>query len=128
MLKLQYTENGLFMERVIESLEALIAQRVVLTVRAGQTLHIQPSHASFLLPANTSGLVQLELALRMEASQYIAITSVDTDSVEISLSGTWIAETADAEDGIFLTTVSDRTEFFIYELWQVTQAKVSYLA
>jgi hypothetical protein len=128
MLKLQYTENELFMERVTESLEALITQRVVLTIRAGQALHVQPSNASFLLPADTTGLVQLELALRMETSQYVAVTSVDADSVEVSLSGTWIAETADAEEGVFLTTASDRAEFFIHELWQITQTKVSYLA
>ncbi|OLP17996.1 hypothetical protein BST81_13210 [Leptolyngbya sp. 'hensonii'] len=128
MLKLQYTENSLFMEQVTLSLEALIAQRVMLAVRCGQSLHVQPGRASFLLPIGVEGLTQLEAALQLEQSGHISITPVDAEYVEISLQGTWIAQSAEAEEGAFITAASDRSEFYIYKLWQATQATVSYLA
>ncbi len=66
MLKLNYTEDGLYMERVLSSPELVIAQRVVLAMRLGQTIHLQPGHASFLLPADVPQLKQLEMSLRQE--------------------------------------------------------------
>jgi hypothetical protein len=40
------------MERIMTNPELLIAQRVLLAMRLGQTLHVEPGHASFLLPAD----------------------------------------------------------------------------
>lgn len=128
MLKLQYTETGLFMERIAGTLEDLIAQRVLLAVRSGQALHVEPGQASFLLPVAVEGLTQLELALQLERSGHISMTAVDAEFVEISVQGTWIAESVEAEEGTFLTAVTDRTEFFVYKLWQISQSQVSYLA
>jgi hypothetical protein len=62
MLKLNYTDVGLYMEQTMTNPELLIAQRVLLAMRLGrsalpsrkESLHIEPGHASFLLPANTS--------------------------------------------------------------------------
>ncbi|MBD2095683.1 hypothetical protein H6F90_11005 [Trichocoleus sp. FACHB-591] len=54
MLKLNYTENGLYMERLMASPELAIAQRVVLAMRLGQFLQVEPGHASFLLSADVS--------------------------------------------------------------------------
>jgi hypothetical protein len=127
MLKLQYTENGLFMERVIGSIEILVAQRVLLAMRSGQTLHVQPSNASFLVPANSDGLTRLDLALRLDRDLQVTVIPVDTDWVEISVQGTWIAESIDAEEGIFITELGEQTEFWIYKLWEITQAAVSYI-
>ncbi|MEB3337777.1 MAG: hypothetical protein VKJ46_09960 [Leptolyngbyaceae bacterium] len=128
MLKLQYTENGLFMERVTVSLAELVAQRVTLALRLGQSLHMEPGRASFLLPNQLEGLTQLELALQIEQHAPITLSPVDGEFVEVSVQGTWLAACAEAEEGIFLTTVNDRAEFFVYKLWQATQAQVSYLA
>ena len=49
MLKLTYTESGLRMERLDQSVEAFIAQRVLLGLRTGTSVTAQPSTASFLL-------------------------------------------------------------------------------
>ena len=126
MLKLNYSESGLHMERVTISLEELVQKRAILALRAGQSLYVEPGRASFLLPADVPGLTQLELALRME--QNISLCPVDAEFVEVSLEGTWIAPCAHAHEGTFVTAVSDRAEFFVYKLWQATQSQVSSLA
>lgn len=128
MLKLTYTEAGLHMERVAASLEMLVAQRVVLAMRAGQRLLVEPGKASFLLPADAPGLTHLKLALRSEQTQTIAVASVDDEFVEVSVEGSWMAESADAHEGMFITVLTDRTEFFVYKLWQATQMHISSLA
>ena len=40
----------------------------------------------------------------------------------------WIAEDKDAHEGMFLTMMSDRTEFLTYKLWQMSEARISSLA
>ena len=127
MLKLNYTESGLYMERVNVSLEELLTQRLILTLRTGQSIYVEPGKAAFLLPADVPTLTQLESALGMEQSQNISVSPVDA-FVEVSLEGTWIAESAEAHEGTFITALTDRTEFFVYKLWQATQFQVSSLA
>ncbi len=128
MLKLTYTAVGLYMERVATPLETLVTQRVILALRTGQKLHIEPGKASFLLPVDAPGLTHLEATLRREPKQDIAVTPVDEEFVELSVHGNWIAESADAHEGAFITALGDRTEFFVYKLWQATQIEVSSLS
>jgi hypothetical protein len=128
MLKLTYTEDGLHMERVVGRLETLVAQRVVLALRLGQKLHIEPGRAAFLLSAEASELVLLETALHMERSQCITIAPVDDEFVEVSIYGNWMAENANAHEGMFITALSDHTEFFVHKLWLASQMRVSSLA
>lgn len=125
MLKLMYTDGGFHLERVAVPLEVLVAQRVALAVRFGQTLHLEPGKASFLIPAKLDGLLQLELSLPLEESQALTIAAVDAEFVEITLNGTWLAETATAHEGIFFTAFSDRTEFLLQQLWQASETQIS---
>lgn len=128
MLKLNYTEVGLYMERTMTAPELLIAQRVVLAMRLGQPLHVEPGCASFLLPAATPELEGLEMALQQECRPVVTITAVDEEFVEVGLSGSWVAESKEAHEGMFLTVMSDRVEFFLYKLWQMSEAHISALA
>ncbi|MBD2020061.1 hypothetical protein H6F43_07660 [Leptolyngbya sp. FACHB-36] len=125
MLKLTYTDAGLHLERVAAPLEILVAQRVLLAMRAGQTLYVEPGKASFLLPEQATGLAHLATALRWENTSAIAITPVDDEFVELSVEGSWLAESAAAHEGMFLTAFSERAEFFVYKLWQTTQLQAS---
>jgi hypothetical protein len=127
MLKLNYTDVGLFMERTLTNPELLIAQRVLLAMRLGQTLYVEPGHASFLLPADLPELEGLEAALQREYNPSAMIFSVDDASVEINLSGCWVAESKEAHEGMFLTVMSDRIERFIYKLWQMSEVYISSL-
>ncbi|MBT9316985.1 alr0857 family protein [Leptothoe spongobia] len=121
MLKLNYTDYGLFLEQVTASLDVVATQRVMLAVHIGESLHLEPSQASFLLPIELPGINQLECLLRQHAADTIALTSVDDDFVEVSLKGTWMASSANAESGTFITALAPESEMLIYELWQVTQ-------
>ena len=125
MLKLNYTEIGLYMEWVMTSPEIMIAQRVVLATRLAQSLHVEPGHASFLLPADTSELAHLEAALQQDHNQAAAVLPVDDTFVEVSLRGSWIADSQEAHEGMFLTTMSDRAESLIYKLWQMGEVPIS---
>jgi hypothetical protein len=128
MLKLTYTETGLHMERVAAPLEVLVAQRVVLALSFGQTLYVERGKASFLLPVSASGLAQLEQAVRTDAGLNVCIYPIDDRFVEVSVEGNWIAETAAAHEGTFVTALSDRVEFYIFKLWQTTQVPASFRA
>lgn len=126
MLKLTYTENGLHLERAAAPLEVLIAQRVVLAMRTGQRLHIEPGTASFLLNADTPGLAQLRRSLQLEQSEVMAIAPVDDEFVELTVAGSWLAETVDAESGVFVTALSHVTELLVMKLWATTQTQVTF--
>lgn len=128
MLKLNYTDVGLYMERTMTNPELLIAQRVLLAMRLGQTLHVEPGRASFLLPADIPELEVLETSLHREYGSVVTLIAVDEEFVEVGLSGSWIAEDKDAHEGMFLAVMSDRTEFLTYRLWQMSEARISSLA
>ena len=128
MLKLNYTEIGLYMEQTITNPELLIAQRVLLAMRLGRSLHVQPGCASFLLPADIPELEVLEMALQRECSSPVTLIPVDEEFVEVGLSGSWIAESKEAHEGMFLAVMSDQIERFIYKLWQMSEANISTLA
>ena len=128
MLKLTYTETGFRLERLKISLELWVAQRISLTLCAGQPLYLEPSKASFLLPAKDSGLFRLEQILGTEYKPFISFAPVDDDYVEVNLKGSWIAETVDAHEGIFIATFSNQVEFYLQKLWQATQVQATFLA
>lgn len=119
MLRLTYSDLGLHLERVVSSIEFAIAQRVALAMRLGQPLSVEPGRAAFLLPidqtADLGGVLQAE-------STAATITMVDRQFAEVALSGHWLAASHDADEGLFLTIMSDRAETLIYELWQMSQS------
>ncbi|PSB03868.1 alr0857 family protein [Merismopedia glauca] len=123
MLKLTYTETGLHMELVDTSLDHAIASRSLLALSLGCSLHITPTEASFLLPAIGVGLVELGLLLHHEAS---SVVKVDDESIEVTLTGVWIAESPVADEGIFFAPLSDsKAESWIYKLWQDSLSPIS---
>lgn len=125
MLKLTYTEDGLYLERFAASVETTIAQRVVLAVRIGQPIFVQPGSASFLLPANAVNLKEFKHAVQGESPQTIELCQVDDEFYEVSIRGTWIANRSEAHEGMFVSRLSDRTEVFVEKLWKTTQELVS---
>jgi hypothetical protein len=112
MLKFTYTETGLFIERLDQSLEELISRRILLAIRLGQPLIVEPGTATFLLPFGKTPWKWLE-----DLTDTISLCFCDEDSVEVSLKGTWIAQDLDRAEGIFLSEMSDRTETILLKLW-----------
>ncbi|MFB2891386.1 alr0857 family protein [Aerosakkonemataceae cyanobacterium BLCC-F50] len=125
MLKLTYTENGFNLERLAQSLEDWVTARVILSLRAGWHICVEPSTASFLLPADLPGIERLEIEARREDSEIVSVSACDVDYVEISLRGSWVSATSESDEGVFVVTMSDRTEFFLFKLWQQAQIVAS---
>jgi hypothetical protein len=130
MLKLTYTESSFYLEYLALSLEEWVQTRVILAVRVGQSLSIEPSTASFLLPGDLPGIEALKAEARFADSQIINVSTSDAEYVEITLRGYWLSDGSEDADGVFVTVISDspngnnfaaRTELFIHKLWQAAQ-------
>jgi hypothetical protein len=125
MLKLTYTENGFNLEHLAQSLEDWATARVILALRSGTGFYAEPSTAAFLLPADLPYLSDLEKLVQKENGDSIELSFCDGEYVEVILQGTWLASVPDSEEGIFVTVMSQRTEFFLYQLWQEVQIGAS---
>lgn len=123
MLKVAYTESGLHIERLNQSVEEWIALRVVLAVRTNRRFMIEQGRASILLPMSLAGLPSLEANLKPEEMETIAISVCDDEFVEISLQGTWVSSCMSETEGTFVVALSPRTELVLFQLWQASQIR-----
>lgn len=121
MLKLTYTENGFYLERLAQPLEEWVTARVILALRAGTRLHVEPSTASFLLPTDIPQVRHLER--QQEGEDAIALSICDAEYIEVSLQGTWMTSDSDGAEGVFVTSLSYSIEFFLIKLWEESQAR-----
>ncbi|MBD2517778.1 hypothetical protein H6G93_22920 [Nostoc sp. FACHB-973] len=128
MLKLTYTENSFYLEFITQSLEEWVAQRVILALRVGQTLSVEPSTASFLLPVDLPGVEVLKREVKRDDREIIALCVCDSEYVEVTLRGSWLSDGSEDAVGVFVTTMSDRAEFFLHKLWQEAQACASVMS
>lgn len=127
MLKLTYTDSGSNLEPLTLSLEEWVNARVLIALRSGMPLWIEASTANFLIPADLPYLTELTHLARRDLDETFELTVCDRDSVEVSLSGTWLASDANAEEGVFVCRLSDRVECLLYQLWLSTQYSTSIL-
>ncbi|MEO1429392.1 MAG: alr0857 family protein [Cyanobacteria bacterium J06632_19] len=118
MLKLTYTENSFDLELLTKSVEEWIQARVILTLRIGHSLCIEPSTASFLLPADLPGLGKLEAELKLDNNrEVIELCACDREFLEVSLKGYWLSVSSQNMSGGFVTSISHNTECFLHKLW-----------
>lgn len=118
MLKLTYTENNFNLERVNESLEDWVNTRVVLALRLATKIHIEPSTASFLVPANLERLADLE---KVAEENSVKLYLCDAEYVEVALRGLWLTSDAESETGVFVTALLPSTELLLLQLSQSEQ-------
>ncbi|MDZ7994785.1 MAG: alr0857 family protein [Nostoc sp. EfeVER01] len=128
MLKLTYTESSFDLECVTLSLEEWVAQRVILALRVGQSLCIEPTTASFLLPVDLPGVEVLRSEVKRDDREIIALCACDAEYMEVTLRGSWLSASSKDSVGVFVTTMSDRTEFFLHKLWQEAQSCASVMS
>jgi hypothetical protein len=125
MLKLIYTEKSFHLECLTQSLEQWVQGRVILALRVGQCLCVEPSTASFLLPVNLPGVEVLKAEVKRDDKEIMALSVCDAEYLEVTLRGSWISNGSEDAEGVFVTTMSDRTEFFVHKLWQEAQKSAS---
>ena len=127
MLKLTYTENSFYLELLSESIEEWIQARVILTLRIGQSLCVEPSTATFLLPVDLPELEQLHTQVeQLDNHEIIELYACDTEFLEVSLRGYWLSANAQSISGGFVTTTSHNTECFLHKLWLEARKSASF--
>lgn len=128
MLKLTYIETGFYLEYLAKSLEEWVQGRVILALRVGESLCVEPSTASFLLPADLPGLDTLALEIRRQDPEAISLSACDAEYLEVSIKGIWVSSESDSSEGVFVAAMSHSIEFFLLKLWQDAQVSASVLS
>lgn len=128
MLKLTYIETGFYLEHIAKSLEEWVQGRVILALRVGECLCIEPSTAAFLLPADLPGVDTLAIEVRRQAPEFIILSVCDAEYIEVSIKGTWVSSDTDSNEGVFVAAMSHSIEFFLLKLWQASQVDASVLS
>ena len=124
MLKATYTESGLHLEHLNESLEEWITLRVVLALRTGQRLLLETNTASILLPADLVNSSALETFARYDDA-IVSLCLCDAEHVEICIQGTWVTSSSDEAEGVFVAVLNPRIEQLLYQLWHAAQNQTS---
>jgi hypothetical protein len=123
MLKLVYTDTDLQIDKLAISVEQWINQRVLLALRVGSTVSVEPMNAAFGLSTNLSGWTDLEYLICQEASEIVDLSVCDADVIEIGLTGYWLSAGNHSEEGLFVTHLPQAVETLIVQIWQASQQK-----
>ena len=124
MLKLTYTDNNFDLEHLDDHLDNWLNLRVVLCLRASTSIYVEPSTASFSIPKDLPYWKEIN-TLKLENNQNIEINVSDAEYLEISLGGTWVTSDETSEEGVFISSLSTKTEILLTQLWQVAQKSTS---
>ncbi|MCC0176954.1 hypothetical protein I4641_08170 [Waterburya agarophytonicola K14] len=122
MLKITYLEDGIYLEYLQESVDSWKAARVLVSLRAGVSIYTESSTACLALPAYTPYLASL---VELQERELIEVTPCDEEYLEVSLSGTWVAQSEDSEEGVFVCQLNHSSEYLLYQLWQESQISTS---
>ena len=128
MLKLTYMETNFHLEYLTHSLEDWVQSRVILALRVCQPLCVEPSTASFLLPVDLLGLEKLQAEAKSEDREVFSLCVCDSECVEVTLKGAWLSNGCEDANGLFVTAINDRTEFFLHKLWLEAQSCASVMS
>ena len=124
MLKLTYTDNNVYIERLNQSLEDWLNIRVLVCLRAAISIYAESSTASFLIPIDLPYWEQLK-ALQRENSEIIELNICDAEYLEVSLQGTWVSSEENHDEGVFACALSEKAEILLNQLWQESQVSAS---
>jgi hypothetical protein len=119
MLKLNYSDLGLNVERIEGTIDSIVSTRVLLAIRVGDTLCAEPGVASFLVAIDHPLFDNLLTAIGQADSSDVTICVADAESAEVSVRGTWIAASPDAHEGILVCALGDRIEALIDRMWAI---------
>jgi hypothetical protein len=131
MLKVTYTETGLYLEQLTESIGEWIKVRMKLARSLDHPLWVEHCSAAILLPASLEDLDRLEDTIAQE-NDNVAIAICDVEYIEVSLPGIWIPSgygttplhSFNESEGVFITSISQNTEKLLFTLWQASQAHI----
>jgi hypothetical protein len=118
MLKLIYTETDLHIEKLSASVEEWVSQRVLLALRVGNKISVEPTGASFGLSTSLAGWPELEHLIGREASEVVSLSVCDDELIEIGLEGYWLCQNPLSEEGVFVTHLPAIIENTLLAMWE----------
>lgn len=121
MLKITYLEDGINLEYLAESVEVWKANRILVNLHAGVCIYVESSIANIVVSINS----EIHSLVKLAENQPIELIPCDEDYLEVGLIGTWLAQTKNSEEGIFVCELNHEIEYSLYKLWQASQIGAS---
>jgi hypothetical protein len=133
MLKLTYTSTGVTLERSVESFEATIRRRVLLGLRLGEPVGLEPTSVSLLVSHSLpelKGLIGAMATLRSQGPHPVSVHPLEliqkgAAQVEMRLQGYWLAQPENPGEGIFFMNVDPFLEEYLVNIWQSSHLDAS---
>jgi hypothetical protein len=122
MLKIIHTEDNFQVEILPQPLEEWLGSRVLLSVRAKNPIFIEPITRSFPVKLNPYLLTTLEQNIKNDK---VKLEKCDPEFVDIVIEGSWVSFSPHSELGIFVTTLNEKVECILHQLWLQTQSFTS---
>ena len=125
MLKLTYTSTGVTLERSVESFEAAIRQRVLLGLRIGEPVGLEPTSVSLLVSHSLPALNGLMREISQTPTNALELTQKGAAQVEMRLQGYWLAQQENQGEGIFFVNTDPALENHLLKIWQSSHQDAS---
>lgn len=125
MLKLTYTSTGVTLERSVESFEAAIRQRVLLGLRIGEPVGLEPTCISLLVSHSLPALKGLMGEISQTPTHALELIHKGTTQVEMRLQGYWLAQQGNPGVGIFFINTDPALENHLVKIWQSSHQDAS---
>jgi hypothetical protein len=125
MLKLTYTSTGVTLERSVESLEVAVRRRVMLGLRMGNPLGLEPTSISLMANRSIPALMALISAVSAAPASTLRLVQRESAQVEMQLQGYWLAQQEAVGEGIFMTNLDPTLESHLVNIWQASQQDAS---
>jgi hypothetical protein len=130
MLKLTYTSTGVVLERSVEPLEVAVRRRMMLGLRMGQPLGIEPTSVSLMVNRSVPELKALISAVASAPASTLRLVQreaahVEMQQVEMQLQGYWLAQQEPLGEGVFMMNLDPTLEGHLVNIWQASQQDAS---
>ena len=125
MLKLTYTSTGVTLERSVEPFEAVIRQRVLLGMRIGEPVGLEPTSVSLLVSHSLPALKGLMTVIVQTPTNALELIQKGAAQVEMRLKGYWLTQSENPGEGIFLMNAEPVLEGYLVNIWQSSHQDAS---
>ena len=105
------------MELLTANLEDWVEQRLLFSDSTAEIIFLSSETASFLLPTTICEASAINFYLYHQGAKTVTANCCDLDSIEIGLTGYWLSTDPNSAQGIFVTKLLDRVEFYLWQLW-----------
>ncbi|HEY9827603.1 MAG TPA: alr0857 family protein, partial [Stenomitos sp.] len=116
---------GVTLERSVESLEAVVRRRVLLGLRMGEPVGLEPTSVSVLVNQSLPDLKGLMTAILNTPTNALELIQKGAAQVEMRLQGYWLSPQSAAGEGIFFISLDPHLEGHFVKIWQSSHQDAS---